>query len=463
MLIKNLSTRFYLFIFFTLNGLFIFSISQAQEILSPEVFIQQVKSFHPVAKQADLLLDRADANLLAAKGGFDPFIEWNQDRKTFDGLRYYDYRDAMFSLPTASPFSIRSGMENVSGEYTQPELTGGRSSYIGVEMKLLKGFLIDKQRASLQTARVFKLQTKKDQENIINDLMIDAYEAYVQWSAAYRLSSLYSKYLSNAEERMNFVRIAYRHGDRSAADTVEAFGQLQNYKMLENDANIMLNARRFELSVFLWNQQEAPYVLSESYLPDTTSLSNPIVPRDVSGHPMLASYRYKLDMLEIERKLKFQNLLPSINVKANLLSKEYYEKLSVSNSYFNNNYKFGISIQSPLFLRQGRGEYRESKLKILEGQLQLSQKAWELQTKLDKYQNETRLYQQQILAAYEVKSSYQTLYKTEQFKFTQGESSLFLVNAREIKLLEIDQKIIDLQMKQSKAYYRTLWSAGILR
>ena len=52
-------------------------------------FIQQVKKYHPVATQAIIAVEKADAALLSAKGNFDPAFAFNACRKTFDGKNYY--------------------------------------------------------------------------------------------------------------------------------------------------------------------------------------------------------------------------------------------------------------------------------------------------------------------------------------------------------------------------------------
>jgi hypothetical protein len=54
------------------------------------------------------------------------------------------------------------------------------------------------------------------------------------------------------------------------------------------------------------------------------------------------------------------------------------------------------------------------------------------------------------------------LQKGEETKFTNGESSLFLVNARELKTLEAQQKYMELQYKVQKAAVSAIWITGTL-
>jgi hypothetical protein len=69
----------------------IFSQTAKQNIYALDSFIAQVKQHHPIAKQADIQVDKAAAELLAARGSFDPTIALDASRKTFDGKNYYFY------------------------------------------------------------------------------------------------------------------------------------------------------------------------------------------------------------------------------------------------------------------------------------------------------------------------------------------------------------------------------------
>lgn len=443
---------------------------QAKEILTTDRFIEQVKLYHPLARQAGILVEKAEASLLAARGNFDPVFEMNYDDKTFTGVNYYRYNNPEIKLPLINGVTVKSGIEDIGGAYTNPELSKGVTSYLGVEVSLLKGLLTDKQRTMLRQAKVYKKQSEQEQENVLNDLLLDAYVAYWHWAAGWQLYNVYTRYLDLAQKRMNLVRTAFNNGDRSMADTIEAYTQLQQYNILRNEAAVALNYSYYELALYLWNERQEPYLLADNYMPDINSFNTsfPLPALDslekemIAHHPLLSAYALKTQTLEMERKLKWQNLLPVVNVKANLLTKDYYSNPAFTQYYLSNNYKLGLNVKVPLFLRQARGELRQAKLKIKENNLSLVQKTAELRTKLKKYYNEFILYDRQIKAAAALKSNYASLLKMEEIKFTQGESSLFLVNSRENKLLETEQKLIELTAKYFKAYYALHWVAGVL-
>jgi outer membrane protein TolC len=57
-------------------------------------------------------------------------------------------------------------------------------------------------------------------------------------------------------------------------------------------------------------------------------------------------------------------------------------------------------------------------------------------------------------------NNYEQLRNGEIQKFEAGESSIFLINSRESKLIEAQAKLIDLQGKYEKEKATLLWAAG---
>ena len=54
--------------------------------LSFEEYMSIVQQYHPIAKQADIQIEKAKAALLSARGMFDPLLETQTSQKSFDGM-----------------------------------------------------------------------------------------------------------------------------------------------------------------------------------------------------------------------------------------------------------------------------------------------------------------------------------------------------------------------------------------
>ncbi len=442
--------------------------------MSVSEFIQIVRTYHPVARQANLLVERALAELTASRAGFDPAFFMSSDRKTFDGKNYYQYLNPELKIPTWFGIEVKAGLENNLGENKNTELTTGKSSYLGVSVPLGRNLLMDRRRAVLQQGRVFRDLSKTERLVIINDLLLDAYTSYWEWVKDYEVFNLLNETVSVNRNRLQLVRIGFQQGDRPAIDTTEALAQLQSFQMASNEAWLKFRNSGLELSNYLWLPNDSPYYLPELILPDsswrainakamTTPVLEELIATARTSHPKLQSYQYKLQSLDIDKRLKFQEILPVVNVRYNLLNSGYNVFKDASMAFYENNYKFGFDIGLPLRLSKGRGEYKAARIKIQETNLDLVQTRLSIDNKVRYYFNEFTTLQQQIDIAEDNLDNYRTLFRGELTRFRAGESSLFLLNSRELKLLEASQKLVELKTKFFKSYQSLQWSTGQLR
>ncbi|MCY7293539.1 MAG: TolC family protein [Ferruginibacter sp.] len=458
-----------LFIAF-LSGLTSLSAQQnVEKILMVDDFINTIKQYHPLAKVAAIVEDKAAANLLIAKGGFDPILNFDANAKSFDGKNYYTYNNADIKIPLPIG-DFKTGIENNRGQFLTSEITRGRSSFAGFEFPLAKNLLIDKRRAALQQARIAVNENRQQRNMMMNDLLLDSYISYYEWSGAYKLYNIFSDYVTISADRLRLVQIGYQNGDRAAMDTTEAYIQMQNFMLLQNDAAIVLNSATYEINNFLWDERGAALQIAENINPDT-SVFNEIISssslqtflvENIRANPLLLQYQFKLQGLGVEKRLKFQGLLPEINAKAFVLNRDFYPLKNIGIPLLENNNRWGIDVKIPLFFREGRGEYRIAKLKIEETTLFFNQKTIETENKIRDYYYSLLILQRQVTTANSALVNSNSLLKNELLRFNNGESSLFLVNSRENKVLEITQKLIELQLKLFKAKYSLDWAAGLL-
>jgi outer membrane protein TolC len=445
--------------------------AQQNIILTVDEFIAKIKLHHPLAKVAGIQVDKAKANLLSAKGAFDPVFMQDYSRKTFDGKNYYNYSQTEIKAPLPIG-DFKAGIEKNNGLFTSDELTLGRSSYAGFELPLAKGLFIDKRRAFLQQAKIAVTQSEQQRLVLLNDVLLDAYIGYYQWAASYDLYQIYSGYLQVSRQRFGLVKIAQKNGDRSGMDTTEALTQVQNFELLQTAALMQVNDARFVLDNFIWDESNNPQALSKAVIPDS-SFDNyqPLISKtnyaslvnSAANTPLLNFSALKIKQLEIDQKLKYQNLLPMVNLKANLLNRDYNVLKNIGGNLFDNNYNFGFQVKIPIFLREGRGEYRAAKLKVTEERFMLKQKVLEVNNKINIYANEFEFLQTQLKIANSTLVNFQSLLRNELLRFNAGESSLFLVNSRENKVLEMQQKVIELQVKLFKSKYSLDWAAGTIQ
>jgi len=449
---------------------------QAQDsvyTLSAKQVMEIVKRYHPVALQATILVEQARADLVAARGQFDPVFENEASQKTFEGTVYYNYNRPELSIPTWFGIEVKAGLEYLSGNRTDPVETKGESSYLGISVPLAKNLLMDKRRAALQSAKLFRQASVVERRNMLNQLMLDAMKSYWNWVKEYQLYQVMNEAVAVNENRFRLVRNAFQLGDRAAIDTTEVLAQWQQFELLRSQAWLNFQNAGLELSVYLWSAGMQPYELPAAIIPKEAlrdlSVANQAIPvlndllsSAASNHPELRLYQYKLQVLDIEKKLKFQELLPAVNLRYNQLGRGYDVWKTATSPYFENNYRYGLSIAVPLRLSQGRGEYKKARLKINHAELELEQKKRQVENKVRSYFNELLSLKDQVKWQEQAWRNYGQLQRAEEVRFRSGESSLFLINARETKTLEALQKLLELKAKYFVVENTLQWAAGNL-
>jgi outer membrane protein TolC len=156
-----------------------------------------------------------------------------------------------------------------------------------------------------------------------------------------------------------------------------------------------------------------------------------------------------------------QQLLPKAYLKANTLSKGYYDQIGFNSIPYQENYKYGLSVAVPLLQRSARGALLQTKYKIQETEFNRAVLQTELGSKLKYYTTQIQSIQQQLVNTKSLIKNLTRLYDSEQLRFQQGESSVFLINSREIKITEAIQKQLDLYYKWQFNWIQLALTKGI--
>ena len=439
----------------------VFSVAQTPSdelLLTFKEYLGYVKRFHPIAKQAELTVSVGEANLLRSRGAFDPKINVDYNRKEFKDTEYFDQLNTTFKIPTWYGIELKANFEQNSGDFLNPEgfVPDDGLYSAGISASLLRGLLMNERMADLKAAKFFREQTKADRDILVNQVLFDAAIAYFNWLRAYQEAEIYNNFLENAQVRFQGIRQSALAGDIAAIDTIEAKIAVENRKLSLEQANLELFKKRLEVSNFLWIN-DVPVELQEEVIPDT----NPVLDIDTSfetmgltldqftldNHPKLRSLNFKIEALDVDRRLKANKLLPRLDANYNFLT----ETPEIARSLNTFNYKGGINFELPLFLRKERGDLRLAKFKVQDAQFDLKNEEIVIQNKVIAVFNALESFSRQNELISTIVKDNRVLLSAEERKFSLGESSLFLINTRERNLIDAELKSIEVQNK----YYET--------
>ncbi len=405
-------------------------------------FIGYVKKYHPLVKNANLEINKAQANMMIARGGFDPNIEVDFSKKQFKNNEYYSILNSSFKIPTWYGIDIKAGLDNSEGIYLNPENTlpnQGLTS-LGISVPLGQGLIINQRMADLRKAKV-QIQLSQSERKIeAIGILFDASVAYFNWKKTFSEFQLYEEFTKNAQIRFEGIQSLIKQGDKPAIDSIEAGIIVKNRLLGIEESRLKLAKAKLELSNYLWLENNIPFELSDDLIPEInlelsiqeTLKTNDLMNNQVSlsEHPKINALQNKIEILNIDRKLKANMLLPKIDLGYSYLSEPSY-----INNYQFKDYKVGMNFYFPLFLRKERGNLKLAKFKVQETEFLLKFEQLQLQNKINAQKIELKSYLKQIEIAKSISDDNNKMLKSEEKLFLFGESSLFIINTRENNLV----------------------------
>lgn len=434
-----------------------------QTVLKFEDYIQMVKIWHPIAIQATLVNQQGEAQFMGSKGSNDPKLIAENEQKNFGGSDYYNLQKYGLKIPTRSGVSFQGGFENNAGDYLNPaDYTPDEGLYYaGVEIKLGNGLFTDQRRAAIQQAEIFASKSEQEQLLMLNNLVLDAGKVYWDWLESKNNLDVFEDALEVAEQRYDAVKLNAELGERPSNDTLEAKIQFQTRKVQYQQALLNYANMKALVQVYLWQDGTVPLILDEQAIPIRTKKEDSYTPTEnyLASHPELGIKQLEIQSTTVDLKLKREEFKPELNIKYDLLSSNYSDQTQWN---LTENYRAGIEFSMPLFLRKARGETKVYKYKISQKELQLQYKQAEIIYKVTRAENELQAYQEIVLIQNQSVNDYQSLLNGERTLFDLGESSLFMVNSREMQYIQSQVKLNEIQKKMNQSELKIQHAQGRL-
>lgn len=413
--------------------------SQSKELTYNE-FLGYVKKYHPLVKQANLNITEAQVQLMQARGAFDPKIEIDFNKKEFKDKNYYSLFNGSFKIPTWYGIEIKGAFDNNEGIYINPEMTTPNKGLtsVGISIPIGQGLFVNQRMADVRKAKLAQTLNQSERDLQALEIIHEASLRYFDWKRHYDEVQLYENYLKNAVLRYKGVTQLIEQGDKPAIDSIEAGIVVKSRKLNLEDANLKLTKSRLALSNYIWTVDAIPLEISEALTPESNLKSTIEEVLNykrtdafmAENHPKIQSWTTKINMLEIDRKVKENALLPKLDLSYNYLSEPSY-----FNQYRFQDYKLGVNFSMPLFLRKERAGLKLAQLKIQDSKYFLQFERIQLENKVKAQQQEIISLKKQLNYTNSLVSDYDSMLKGEDRLFEIGESSLFVINSRENSLV----------------------------
>jgi len=459
------------FLLVLLCTVFAVNAQDASSKLYPEQFYKLVLDFHPYVQAADVEVAKGELEKQFARGYFDPVLYGDYKSKVYGDKEYYNLLGTGLKFPTWYGVELSGGYDQNAGEYLNPENTVPDEGlwYGGIEVNLGKGLITDERRIAIKKAEVYQEASVQTRIYMINQLLFEAFDAYYNWVLANQNLRIRENAIDLAEVRYENVKSSFFLGDVSAIDTVEALLSLQSRQVDYVEAQQKVELSELELAKYLWFDGFVPLEITDSLkAPSFTEIESP-TPIESQVIDTLARFaelmspavqlsQFKLQTLALEERYKREMVKPDVTVGYKYLGSPENETLGG----IDQNYTLEAGIKYPLFTRKERADLRMN---------QLDQKAQEAKI-LEKQRNQTlSIYQsytkhtttfQQLGQMNEMVRGYERMVDGERQKFEMGESSLFLINTRELYLISAEVKQAQLHYKFAMTQVEIFYKSGVL-
>lgn len=438
-----------------------------------EDFAALVIANHPIVRQAQMMTDNALEEVRLAKGAFDPKLSAAWDVKQFKGKEYFNKLQSELKIPTWFPVDPKIAFNRASGEFLNPENTIPEADDFmqltaGVSLPIGKGLFIDQRRADVKQAQLFTEITEAERVKMINKVLLNATKVYWDWYFQYYNFRLVEASLEISEEVYRRVKVDYEFGEAAVIDTVQAAITYQNRFSDKQEALINYKRATLMISNYLWSEQFVPLELAPNMVPELevnalfeeeVSLDS-LVRQALSMHPDLRKLDLKLGQLDIDKRLAKENLKPRIDLNYNFINAPINpsgESLGLS---FNDNYKFGVAFEFPLFLRKERAKLRQTNIKIDQTSFEQDLRQQQIVNDIEAAYFDLFNSQQMIEVIENAVNNYKILLEAELLNLDLGESEFFKINFQQDKLLEAQVKLLKLVAKVEKQRAELYWAAG---
>lgn len=401
-----------------------------------------IQNHYPLVISALRDLDRANADLASAQGGFDPQLK-SYYSATPAGEYQNRNADVVIEQPTRlwgakvlGGYRIGAGR---FGPYDEKLATLDRGEVRGgIELPLLRGGPIDERRARLKVAEL----GMEGAQFALKSQELDAHRVgshrYWEWVAAGRKLVINEELRKLAADRDAAMQQRVRVGDVAQVE------QTDNVRaLLQRDASLVAARRAFqkaqlELSIFMRDRMGEPLLVEISRVPTRIdshaasirtkieALKKDAIPL-VERHPEVERLRRQLSQVETEVSLSQNLVLPKLDSDF-MASKDLG---AGPESKRRTEYRFALRLEFPLLFRSPRGRLAaanasqnraEAQLVLIRNRVKVAIE--DSVQAIDAAARRIELAELEVVAARKVEEA-------EKTRFKHGDSNILTVNLRE--------------------------------
>ena len=415
--------------------------------------VQKTESNFPLILAAMETVKMAQAETLAAEGGFDLNLK---SKIGVNRPGFYENEIASLKLEQVLPefgAKIFGGYKIGRGDF--PVWDGDLKSQtegeysIGLSLPLLAGRSIDKRRVELWKSRISQAEAQPFILAKRLEVSRKAAASYWKWVASGKKLEIAKQLFELAKQRQKAITLEVKEGQKPEISLIE------NKQIMAERQSILIRSERLlqqsaiALSLYWRASNGEPQIPDSRRLPKT--LPTPTNPKNIlrshdsklalRHRPELKLYELKIEKLKIDAQYATNKLLPKLYLSGEL-SKDVGSPVSSSRSKDELEASLFLHLEVPLQRRKakGKGKMISAKITQLEYKKELTKD--KILTELADSASALKQSWLHLAQITENLQLAQQIEKVERLKLNEGQSDLLRVNLREQKTATIAIKRI---------------------
>lgn len=425
---------------------------------------------HPLLKGAGAEHTIARGKMLKALGAFDPTLVNDTELERFisssdpsKGTQTVGYNDTL--VEALHPWGFRGsvGFRQAIGDARIPDLSfgdGSRQIVLGGFLPLLRGLMINPERAELQRSELAAPRAEIKVAQTRQDLFLAAAHQFWEWVAAAKLLDVQKQAAAVAEDRYKQVEERAKAGAIAPIDVTEAGQEVHRRREVAIAARRLLEQEQFKLSMFLW-EQGSPTIPPIDRVLDFPPERRMPTADNIMAHKLDAmKERPEVKALEVEAKinnidlaLAKNSLLPSLDLEA--APARAPEKFVLGLGY-----RFGVELKFPLLQRRSRGEVLQAQGQAERLVMAQQYRENQILVDIDNALSAIERARERIEEASQALRLVEIVEEGERYRFSLGASNVLFVNLRERNTIDSKVQVVRAKAEYYKALALYQWAIG---
>ncbi|WP_137166044.1 TolC family protein [Salinimonas lutimaris] len=417
----------------------------------------KVMAMREQGAQAQAKIDKADA-------AFDPYFS----QKVSSRVSGY-YSGDVLTTGVSKPLAFMNGevftqYQLADGDFpvyeAEYETLSAGEFRVGISLSLLQGRDTDARRTGLQTARLSLQEWQARYNASVNDQLYVATSTYLKWYE----SSLKLKALGEMTTALKAGETALKRrveqGDAARIALDDYQNSLLEVELLKADTEQAQAIALAKLRYFMTSpgtlaapgehRPDWPFLLNETRIGDLR--------RALNGHPLQVSMQAGLNKQQAEYDLARNNLLPKLDMQASVGR----DVGSGVKSLEGTETKVGLSFSYPLGNRKARAEESALAAKVREVQFKIEDLRQKLIQQFDANVANWQQSKKVLDLRQQARALAERLQNAERTRFNAGDADMFILNARQTKLIKARMDAIKAHVARRQAELDLYYAAAAL-